>query len=39
MKNDLEDKNSYKSLIFNQFLSWDEDSSSSLADFFVNNNR
>ena len=34
MKNNLEDKNSYKSLTFNQFLCWAEDPPSSLVDFF-----
>lgn len=33
MKNNLEDKNSYKSLTFNQFLCWAEDPPSSLVDF------
>ena len=33
MKNNSEDKNSYKSLTFNQFLRWAEDPASSLVDF------
>ena len=33
MKNNLEDKNSYKSLTFNQLLRSDEDPPSSLVDF------
>lgn len=33
MKNNLEDKNSHKSLTFNQFLRWTNDPASSLVDF------
>ena len=33
MKNNLEYKNSHKSLSFNQFLRWAKDSASSLVDF------
>lgn len=33
MKNNSEDKNSYKSLTFNQFLRWAKDPASSFVDF------
>ena len=39
MKNNLEDKNSYKSLTFNQFLCWAKDPPSSLVNFLCRINK